>query len=61
MSKKKRKSVDLSPKSFWALQIQGTLSGYATVKPYLEKLLEEQAEKVLKNNPDIAKVIKNKN
>jgi hypothetical protein len=51
-----RKNVDLSSGDIAILQIEATLKGYGSLKPFLELVLHETAQKSLKAKPNIYKV-----
>lgn len=51
--KKLRKNVDLASQDVAVLQIEASLNGYGTVKPFLEKILVEAAQKAVKSRPEV--------
>jgi hypothetical protein len=59
--KKLRKNVDLDIHTVAVLQIEATLNGFGTLKPYLEKLLIDRASKAQKERPKIYAGLSNKN
>jgi hypothetical protein len=56
-TQKIRRNVDLSRKALIILQWQAVTAGYGTIKPYLEKYLEEHAVRLLSKNPALSKLI----
>ncbi len=52
-----RRNVDLTRKAVIILQWQAVAAGYGTIKPYLEKYLEEHAERLLLKNPSLVKML----
>lgn len=54
---KLRRNVDLSRNTVMVLQWYAITKGYGTIKPYLEKHLEEHALRVLTKNPALKKML----
>jgi len=50
-----RKNIDLDSKTVAILQIEASLAGYGTLKPYLEYLLDEKAKRSVKDRPSVYK------
>ncbi len=56
-----RKNVDLDIQTIAVLQIEATLKGHGSLKPYLEELLKEVAAKAAKGKPKVyASIVKKK-
>jgi len=56
-----RKNVDLPTETIAVLQIEATLSGFGSLKPFLEKILKDFATKSSKGRPEVyAKVLNQK-
>ncbi len=54
-----RKNVDLDIQTIAVLQIEATLKGHGSLKPYLEELLIEVATKAAKGKPNVyASIVK---
>ena len=56
-SDKLRRNVDLSRNAVIVLQWHAVAKGHGTIKPYLEKHLEEHALRVLSKNPALKKML----
>jgi len=54
---KLRRSVDLSRNAIIILQWQAVAAGYGTIKPYLEKHIEEHAARIVKKNPSVGELL----
>ncbi len=54
---KLRRNVDLSRNAVIVLQWHAVAKGHGTIKPYLEKHLEEHALRVLSKNPGLKKML----
>ncbi len=54
---KLRRNVDLKRETIIILQWQAVVSGHGTIKPYLEKYIEEHAVRIAKRNPSIGKLL----
>ena len=52
-----RKNIDLSNDTVAVLQIEATLNGFGTLKPFLESLLTAHASKCLKARPKVYEAI----
>jgi len=57
---KLRRSVDLSRNTIIVLQWQAVAAGYGTIKPYLEKYIEEHAARILQRNPSAKNLLLSK-
>lgn len=47
-----RKNIDLDTGTIAILQIEATLSGYGTLKPFLEKIIADYCSKAKKSRQD---------
>ncbi len=54
---KLRRNVDLSRRAVIVLQWHAVATGHGTIKPYLEKYLEDHAQRVLAKNPSLRKTL----
>lgn len=52
-----RKNIDLDTKTIAILQIEATLKGHGSLKPFLESLLKDYSTKCLKSRPAVYKSI----
>jgi len=52
-----RKNIDLSNETVAILQIEATLSGFGSLKPFLEKIVRDFAAKSTKGRPDVYRKI----
>lgn len=52
-----RKNIDLDSQTVAILQIEATLKGHGSLKPFLESLLREYSLKCLKSRPGVYKTI----
>ncbi len=50
-----RKNIDLSTDTVAILQIESTLAGYGSLKPFLEKIINDFAAKSAKGRPEVYK------
>lgn len=48
-----RKNIDLSNETVAILQIEATLSGFGSLKPFLEKIVKDFAAKSSKGKPEV--------
>ncbi len=48
-----RKNIDITNDIVAILQIEGTLNGYGTLKPFLEKIVNDYAAKSRKSRSDV--------
>lgn len=48
-----RKNVDLDIETVAILQIEATIHGFGTLKPFLEKVLNENAKKASRSKPKL--------
>ena len=55
--KKLRKNIDLSTESVAILQIEATLNGFGSLKPFLEKIINDFAVKSSKGRPEVYKKV----
>ena len=52
-----RKNIDLSNETVAILQIEATLSGFGSLKPFLEKIVGDFAVKSTKGRPEVYKKV----
>lgn len=52
-----RKNIDLSSETVAILQIEATLSGFGSLKPFLEKIVNDFATKCSKGRPEVYRKI----
>jgi len=52
-----RKNIDVDAQTVAILQIEATLKGHGSLKPFLEFLLKEYSLKCLKSRPGVYKTI----
>ncbi|HMV09294.1 MAG TPA: hypothetical protein PKL56_16840 [Cyclobacteriaceae bacterium] len=52
-----RKNIDLDNETIAILQIEATLKGYGSLKPFIESLINDFAKKCKKNRPTVYKQI----
>jgi hypothetical protein len=52
-----RKNIDLDNQTIAILQIEATLKGHGSLKPFLESLLKDYSNKCLKSRPSVYKTI----
>jgi len=50
-----RKNVDLTSNTISILILEGSLRGFGSLKPFLEKIISDAAEKAVKARPDVYK------
>lgn len=50
-----RKNIDLESNTVAILQIEATLNGHGTLKPYLEEIIKKAAFQATKSRPDVYK------
>jgi len=48
-----RKNIDLDSRTVAILQIEGSLKGYGTLKPFIESIVREYAAKAIKSRPGV--------
>lgn len=48
-----RKNIDLDNETVAILQIEATLKGYGSLKPFIESLVKDYAKKCKKNRPTV--------
>lgn len=48
-----RKNIDLTAETVAILQIEGTLKGYGSLKPFLESIVKDFAAKAAKSKPKV--------
>ncbi len=48
-----RKNIDLSNETVAILQIEATLSGFGSLKPFLEKIVRDFATKSSRDKPEV--------
>jgi hypothetical protein len=54
-----RKNIDLANNTIAILQIESTLAGYGSLKPFLEKIINDFAAKSAKGKPEVYKNVVN--
>lgn len=52
-----RKNIDLDTQTIAILQIEATLKGHGSLKPFLEALLKDYSDKCLKSRPSVYKMV----
>lgn len=50
---KLRKNVDLESLTIAVLQVEGTMQSFGSLKPFLEKILNDVAQKAIKDKPEV--------
>jgi hypothetical protein len=53
--KSRRKNVDLPNNTISVLILEGSLRGFGSLKPFLEHIINDAAEKAMKARPDVYK------